>query len=617
MSTTTETPLPTTPSALSLPAIFAVSSTKRALDCPEILITIGEWIPLFEQGPDKKPFIFKPRTLLNCCLVSKHWYKTLWPLVWRVDDRGSMRRVPWMTMTMNSRYVRTYLGYWGENCYNSPTLHSRLRRLTIGHDVQNIDEAVMMIRTNKDLQMLSLFRLSPFAAFYKRAKVNVADVDDHDDLRDDVFSPTNPLGHLQPTLEELSVDQTPFQGMEFYCLLRAVARGRLHTLKLTCLSGTFDLHDLVFESLTRLHLCLYTKKELELSEIIGRSPHLEHLELIGPESRREASFLEPLIHILRGIQPLETLKQRDDQSRVGTMEPRQWSRPRLRTLRFQKLHWIKDQSDGEELGNDITFLDLVQAHGNIHSWQHETTRMSSLRELELPIWVLDTLVREAIEVYNSTLEVLKIRNCHQKEDIPSWKVRQQGRVLRRILQSCSKLRDVELTGIDIIVTMKDILGDFETDHHPLTENDNEGRGLTRQTPEVGEQHFPTENGGVKALTCPELKSLKLTRNASYHARDQKLMEEERLYVDGSENNNGHSTGIWIIPRQKWDTTLDDGTDFLLDTRPSNCELAGNIVEEGRGEHEGGKLLKKFLRYISLSKNLKELQLSQLRLRRIG
>ncbi|KAF9366490.1 hypothetical protein BGX34_001928 [Mortierella sp. NVP85] len=617
MSTTTEPPLSTTPSTLSPPAFSLASSTKKALDCPEILIIIGEWIPLFEQGPVKKPFIFKPRTLLNCCLVSKHWYKTLWPLVWRVDDRGSMKGVPWMTMNKNSQYVRTYLGYWGDNYYNSPTLHSRLRRLTIGHDVQNIDEAVMLIRTNKDLRMLSLFKLSPFASFCKRAKVNIADIDDHDDLRDNVFSPTNPLGHLQSTLEELSVEQTPFQRMELYCLLRAVARGRLHTLKLTCLSGTFDLHDLVFESLTRLHLCLYTKMELGLSEIIGRAPRLEHLELIGPESSREANFLEPLIRILRGIQPQETLRPRDNQSRVGTLEPRQWSRPRLRTLRFQKLHWIKDQSDGEELGNDITFLDLVQAHGNINSWQNEATRMSSLRELELPIWVLDSLVREAIEVYCSTMEVLKIRNHHQKEDIPSWKVKQQGRVLRRILQSCSRLRDVELTGIDIIVTMKDILGDFETDHHPATENDNEGRGLIRETSEVGEQQFPTDNRGVKALACPELRSLKLTRNASYNARDQKLMEEERLYVDGSENNNDHSTGIWIVPRQKRDTTLDDGTDFLLDTRPSNCELAGDAVEEGRREHEGGKLLKTFLRYISPSKNLKELQLSQLRLRRIG
>jgi hypothetical protein len=175
------------------------------------------------------------------------------------------------------------------------------------------------------------------------------------------------------------------------------------------------------------------------------------------------------------------------------------------------------------------------------------------------------------------------------------------------------LRDVELTGIDIIVTMEDILGDFDD---PAIENDNEGRE-TRERLEISEQQLPTDNGGVKALACPELRSLKLTRNASYNPRDQKQMEEERRYVDGSENNNGHSTGTWIIPWQKRDTTLDDGTDFLLDTRPSNCELAGNTAEEAGREHEGRKLLKKFLRYISPSQNLKELQLSQLRLRRIG
>jgi hypothetical protein len=123
-------------------------------------------------------------------------------------------------------------------------------------------------------------------------------------------SSTNPLGHLKATLLEPSLKKMVFEGKEFYYMLRDVAEGKMRTLSLGWISGSLDLQDLVFESLTRFHLQLHERTTTDLLEI-GRSPHLVHFELHDGidyqgwcDGDCSPLFLKLSGRFLRGAQPV-------------------------------------------------------------------------------------------------------------------------------------------------------------------------------------------------------------------------------------------------------------------------------------------------------------------------
>lgn len=597
--------------------------TKRALDSPEILYAIGECIPLFEGNPGVKDlFNFKPQALLNCCLVSKFWHRIMLPFMWRIDDTRAMVKVPWPLLIENSRYVRTYVGKWdrwGYNPYEPPPPYSQLRTLIMASAVKGGKVATRMIRMNKHIRTLSLYNIPLFEHLNTTSGDGGDGGGEGDVSQDNTFSLTDPLGHLQTVLEELTVDQAEYKGMEFYYLLRSVASGCLRTLQLTNIRGTCDLGDLVFESVTWLHLWLDDKMQPGLHEIVGRSPHLEHLELDGPTYG--AYSLEPLVHIMRGTRPEETPREQGVRLREGRPAPRLWSRPQLKTLRFFSLHLLKTQGTMAESGNDVMFLDLIRACGPVYNKHNEMVHPGSLRELHLPLWVLDYRAREAIEVHRSTLEVLKIKTLQGRANIPSWKVERQGRVLRRMLQSCTRLKELEFwdqhAGLEVPEIMQGLLGDFGVD-----DGNSEGTDRTRMNENGGhERHEEPESSQrriddrrVRALECPELTSLVLKSVHTYHTPVETYEEEEKRFFDNENNSNGggDSVGAWVMPKQKWDSAVMDGTSFLMNAQWDSFELFEDVVEEIGQENEGDELLKRFFRHVSPCGKLRELQLGQLR-----
>ncbi|KAG0232681.1 hypothetical protein BGX31_005026 [Mortierella sp. GBA43] len=618
--------------------LSTLSSTKRALDCPEILYAIGECIPLFERNTASQYYTFHPQTLLKCCLVSKVWHEVLSPLLWRVDDAVTMSKVPREMIVKNSRYVRTYFGYRNY----SASSYTQLRRLTLMERARNTKEEIMSILgANKQLRMLSLSKNYIFrntsSQKQQKLETNAATENDQDTDQDNVQSPTNPLGHLQTTLEELCLQSMDLEQMDLYNLVRSVAKGCLRTLIIDRLQGTMDLRDVVFVSLTRLHLWLDDKLTIGLHEIIGRSPQLEHLEINGNNDVNRRYPLDLVGHVLRGTRPEETSSEKTSRIRAGKPEPRQWPRPPLKTLRINGSHNLVVQNgSGTERGNDPQLLDLIRACSGttVHSLTGKPFS-SSLRELDLILWVVDSPARQAIATLGPTLEILKIRTMYYQMDIPSQKVEEQGRVLRRILQSCPRLKEFEfldqLVSTNVTVFMEGLIGERGVD----VDNNNSGSLETTTATATATTAPNNENGDqeaagvpkanpqqqanedeIRPLECPELVSLVLKSRKLHQHPNKTVEEEEKWFLDENHSNSNGSGSAWRMPKQMWDCSIDDGTTFLLNAEWSSFELFEDVVQDIGRPSEGDELLRRFFRHFSPSRKLQDIQLGQLCFQRV-
>lgn len=451
-------------------------------------------------------------------------------------------------------------------------VHTQLQRMILADERLSCKETVPLIGANYHLQVLSLRRVSLFDQ-----DASQDDIAKDDDVDDRVHGPSNPLGHLHTTLEVLSLDRMAFYGMQLYHLLRPVVSGNLRTLQLSHLHGTVDLQDLFFVSLTRLHLWLDGKMQTGLHEIIIRSPCLQHLELDGPVIATEDSYpLEPLVHVLGSNRPDVILDH--PRSRLGEQKSQPSMSSHLRTLRALGLHWFKRQEDTGEEGNDTMFLDLLAAYGRTYNnTLHGLAHLCPLRELEIPLWVLDSGAMEAIEVYCPVLEVLNIELLAGSSGIPTQKVAQQGGVLRSLLLSCVRLRALKITGVDLILVMQGILGDV-----------------------TGNLPWQTNAQLLKPLDCPELRSLALNTPRAPSMRRSAHVEEKLFMTE-----DGNGIGGWVMPKQAWDPSMRDKTGYLLSSMP---------LDDGVPDR-GDMFLERFIHHISPSRKLRELRLSQLRFTR--
>jgi len=554
--------------------------------------------------------------MLNCCLVSKQWRYTLIPLLWRMDDTRWKRRVPMAVLEKYQDHVRTCMLYsprYGDRDSVEPPFYSQLRQLTLAYGVKNAQIAKRLVEDNMNLVKLSIYHYSLFGTSTSIDSITSQCMDD--DLH--VSSPTNPLGHLQTTLQELHLFTIHYRGSEFYWLLRPVAKGRLRTLRLYHLTGIFDLQDLIFESLTRLDLNLNNKMQ-DVCDIIGRCPHLRHLEINGDNINRYS--YDSLIRALRGTLPEET--PRETEARLGAMTFHHWnwSRPQLSTLRLHGLH--SRCGDWSELSNNKQVLELIRACGAIYNKPMQMEGGCFLRELVLLLWVLDDPAREAIEIYSATLEVLEIKILRQYQVKDKDKGKQQSRVLKNILQSCSRLKRLEfwdMSGkLDVLGVMEGLMEECDDDGGgggDEIEMCDESEGQALGTPKsVQQQHDRDRDRVAKAWDCSEMESLSIRSFFLNETMRLTRVEEERRFDDDSgSNDSGISIGTWVMPAFKWNDRFQEGTGFLLDAHWSSFELFDDAVADVGRPKEGEELIVRFLRHISPMRKLKALQLGQLKL----
>ncbi|KAF9362373.1 hypothetical protein BGX34_006313 [Mortierella sp. NVP85] len=491
-----------------------------------------------------------------------------------------MKNVPMELLTKYKDHVRTFMLLWprykGDELAPLPT-YTHLRQLSMGNGVKTGKDAARLISENKHLVKLEMNDVPLFQDLSESERKGVG-MENGDS---DSFSLTNPLGHLSKSLEEVSVIFQQYKGMEFYYFLRAVAGGNLRCLKLSLLSGSFDLRDLVFTSLTRLYLWLDDKTLPGLHEIIGRSPLLEHLELNGLTYVVDNYSLDPLVHTLRGTQPrIHPLMQR-------------WFRPQLAVLRLHGLHLRKTNSVTGQVVNDDKFLELIRACGVTFNKHKRTGHIGPLRELVLSLWVLDDDVREAIEIHSSSLEMLKIKISQRPRRTLTRDIDQQGLTLRGIIQSCARLKKFDF---------RDLNGDVDISVMMATLMDGSS----------GSEHGNDKTNKVEAWGCPDLEFMSLRSFPPFRSLRPTETEHERQVSDDEESKDGHRIRPWMMPTFRWDSGAKDGTDLLLDTRWKSFEIFEDETGASRSR-EGEQLIKRFLRHVSPSKKLKELQLAQITL----
>ncbi|KAI8347445.1 hypothetical protein B0O80DRAFT_465716 [Mortierella sp. GBAus27b] len=583
-----------------------VSNSTVALDCPEILHAIGERILVNVWATTNERDLgwyhqLQLQTMLSCTLVSKFWCEVFTPLLWSVNETRRMTTVPRELLVKYSHHVRI-LNYWPEYPAQEPPMHTQLRHLTVepgGYYWQKGHKKAIrrLVGANVNLETL---QLSDVPLFKRESNEHQGSNDDdnknmsdnNDDTDDDnMLGRTNPLGHLKSTLRELSLIQMDFREKEFYYALRDVAQGNLRSLELGLINGSFDLQGLVFRSLTRLQLWLKRTMNTDLYEIVGRAPHLDHLELydaMDPDDWFEGSFvlcsLEPLAHFLRGTHPLHISKSRS--------AAKHWTRPQLATLRLHILHTNNQDSRLPEYANNPDYLELIRACSNTYNKFAQAGHLGSLRELIITLRNLDDDAKEAIEMHSDNLEVLRITIEYNWGRVSV----EHGQALAKIFQSCRRLKVLEYRSGSLDVPNISTMMESLIEEHSKENN-------RRSADANGHIPGPPWN-------CPDLETLRIYSTAP---SVMERLEEERWFVDdetNGDNNNIHGFSPWTIPSFQWDPTVDDGTAFLLDTMEARSRFSWPM-RMGRPKN-GENLIKRFLHYVAPSRKLKNLQLAQLK-----
>ncbi|KAF9175360.1 hypothetical protein BGX21_003627 [Mortierella sp. AD011] len=630
-----------------------MSRASNPLDYPEILLAVGEHIPLFQPNPDGAiDMKFTPKTLLSCCLVSKFWRDVLLPFLWRVHDTIPMIRCPIEVLTRHKDLVRYYyfISTWNRNGSKplDPPLYTQLYEMTINF-VPSPQIVAKLLEANKELRKVSIGNIRLATALGPLRVLDGAEGAESVTTSEAKGLADSPFDNLGTTLQELALGDMEVNTNELWRLLGPVSRN-IWSLSLKNLTGTLDdipLEGLMFPKVTRLIIRIDTRLQYRLEEMISRCPMLEHLELSGIDNDYP---LDTLVHILQGTQEVETKKQKEKREKEGRVLKR-WVRPLLSTLRLlchsygsrtmvannhKILAAIRACSGYQSAKMDkrINCQQVDEDNGEADGIDNNSRikgigqRDESLRELSVTLCILDDAAREAIETHRSTLEILKITIQNRENRACSVALERQGRVLRRLLRSCRRLRVFEFrdlnTDADVSSLIEEMLkikgGDINTDRHKIDDINNSGResdsGFSEDDELTQERKARSE-----VWRSPALQSLLIGSGASLaNKKDLITLEEERFNITTTTNDGENVDIEWIMPTQKWNPKTNDGSDALLGERWESYDLFNedfDTKDEAQGIRNGEEierydLIRRFLNLITPSQQLKTVQLGQLK-----
>ncbi|KAG0006264.1 hypothetical protein BGZ80_001738 [Entomortierella chlamydospora] len=633
-----------------------MTDTLRAsnpLDYPEILFAVGEHIPLFQPNPnDTINMKFTPKTLLSCCLVSKFWRDVLLPFVWRVHDTIPMSHCPMEVLSRHKDLVRYYYFVSTWNRYGTkpldPPLYTQLYEMTVNF-VPSPQTVAKLLVSNKELRKVSVGNIRLATALVPQRVLDGAEGAESVATSEAKGLVVSPFGNIGTTLQELSLEDMEVNTNELWRLLDPVS-GNLWSLSLKNLTGTLDdipLEGLMFPKVTRLIIRIDTRLQYRLEEMIGRCPMLEHLELSGMDNDYP---LDALVHILQGTLEVETKKQKEKREKEGRTLKR-WVRPLLSTLHLL----CHPYGSPTTVANNHKILAAIRACSGYQSTKRNKKinceqvdedngeaddtannsgikgmgqRDESLRELSVTLCILDDAAREAIEAHRSTLEILKITIQNRENRASSVALERQGRVLRRLLRSCRRLRVFEFRDLnadaDVSSLMEEMLkikgGDINTDKHKIDDINNSGRESDSGFSEDDEL-AQVRKARSETWRSPALQSLLIGSGAMLtNNKDLSTLEEQRFNITTTTNDGENVDIEWIMPTQKWDPKTNDGSDALLGERWESYDLFNedfDTKDETEGirngeEIERYELIRRFLNFITPPQQLKTVQLGQLR-----
>ncbi|KAF9137310.1 hypothetical protein BGX30_010366 [Mortierella sp. GBA39] len=257
MDTTTTTLLPQT-------------QRQSPLDIPEILIRIGQFLPLWSGEGFRLEF--DPSPLLRCCLVSRAFRQAFLPTLWYLYDGYRMRNIP---STILSRYSPYFRIITSTGTFKGPF---QCKNLTELNTVYGQEWSRALLVSNPNLR-----RLVWGGPFSRRIETLEQQQEWQLELK--------VLMGLE-NLDEIRMSGFSLGEGIFVKLLRNNASS-LSNLAMSTVAGVTSIEGLELPHLTELQVTFGCAESPALLDVVRCCPRLQRLSLLGSKTRASAAFVPP------------------------------------------------------------------------------------------------------------------------------------------------------------------------------------------------------------------------------------------------------------------------------------------------------------------------------------
>ncbi|KAF9925422.1 hypothetical protein FBU30_004778 [Linnemannia zychae] len=260
-------------------------SRQCPLDIPEILIRIGQFLPLW-SGEGLR-LEFDPRPLLRCCLVSRAFRQAMLPTLWYLYDGYRMRNIPSAILSRYSSYFRIITS---TGSFKGPFYCKNLTEL---NTVYGQEWSRNLLVSNPGLK-----RLVWGGPFSRRIETLEQQKEWQLELK--------VLMGLE-NLDEIRMSGFSLGEGIFVKLLRNNASS-LSNLAMSTVAGVTSIEGLMLPHLTELQVTFGCAESPALLDLVRCCPRLQRLSLLGSKTRASAAFVPPH-HLQQQLQPHQQQQQ--------------------------------------------------------------------------------------------------------------------------------------------------------------------------------------------------------------------------------------------------------------------------------------------------------------------
>ncbi|KAF9133167.1 hypothetical protein BGW39_010380 [Mortierella sp. 14UC] len=243
---------------------------QSPLDIPEILIRIGQFLPLWSGEGFRLEF--DPCPLLRCCLVSRAFRQALLPTLWYLYDGYRMRNIPPAILSRYSPYFRIITS---TGPFKGPF---QCKNLTELNTVYGQEWSRALLVSNPGLK-----RLVWGGPFSRRIETLEQQQEWQQELK--------VLMGLE-NLDEIRMSGFSLGEGIFVKLLRNNASS-LSNLAMSTVAGVTSIEGLELPHLTELQVTFGCAESPALLDLVRCCPRLQKLSLLGSKTRASAAFVPP------------------------------------------------------------------------------------------------------------------------------------------------------------------------------------------------------------------------------------------------------------------------------------------------------------------------------------
>ncbi|KAF9364266.1 hypothetical protein BGX34_002028 [Mortierella sp. NVP85] len=241
------------------------------LDLPEILSQVGAHISIWHQE-NLGIVTFRPKDMLSCTQVSRHFRDTLLPILWYTFHEEAMQNVPVDILRKYTPFFRVHecYGYLSTYPIDKREPCTRLLHLTIASKYNTLKaQDVEFIKRNTMLKSLVTSRKVQINSFYG-----------------DMFYKFKNLVHLG--FHMAAIDPRRGSHAHFFHPISATLR----VLHLACESEALGLQGVFFPNVKELVISLPDPQDA--ADLLQGCPYLESLDPIASIPRPSSSIIETL-----------------------------------------------------------------------------------------------------------------------------------------------------------------------------------------------------------------------------------------------------------------------------------------------------------------------------------